>query len=268
MKKVKQLLVVVSMFLIVGSFTTVAQTGNAVTDAAKKEKQKLDKDKVKVKDKAKDKMKDKSDQVKGDAVNFTDANKDKLRVLNEKLEKASTDEERKKIKEEIAHLMKTMKKDGQAKVDVAKSDAQAEIDAAKNDANDKVDAMSNDDGSVTSVNDAKNNNASVKATELGKARMDEAKAKLAAKEKDLTAKEDLVRRGRARIASAKERLATAIANGDLTEDQIAKNQAKIDRAEAGIEKLEASIQEGKEAYARQKNSLSKVFDNKYSTINQ
>jgi len=278
MRKVKQLLVIAGLFVFAASFTAQAQDTDVLKSEAKKEldkeKDKV-KDKVKDKDKAKDKVKEKKDamkddakdktgQVKGDATSFTDLQNEKIKVLEEKLKKARTDKERQEIKEMIAQEMKSGKKDAEGKVDDAKSDFTTNVNDAKNDANDKVDAATKEDGSTASQNDGNgiaNDNVVIKATELGIAKRDDAKAKLAQKEKDLVGKEELVKNGRARIASAKERLAAAIASGELTEDQIKEKQAKIDRAEAGIDKLEKSINGGKAAYARQKTSLSKLYDN-------
>jgi len=272
MKKIKQLLVIAGIFIFVGSFTAQAQTGTNVKDAVKKEQKNLDQKKDKVKDKAKDKakdkmkekqddasaaVKDKTDQIKGDAAGYSDAKNDKIKILEDKLKKARTDKERQEIKKMIEQEMKTAKKDAGGKVDDAKDDFTTNVNDAKNDAIDKADAVSKGGNDAAVSND----NVVVKATELGRAKRDGAKAKLAEKEKDLEDKEELVRRGRARIASAKERLAAAIANGDLTEDQIKEKQGRIDRAEAGIDKLEGSITGGKAAYARQKASLSKLYDN-------
>lgn len=274
MRKIKQLLVIAGVFVFAASYTAQAQDTDVLKSKVKKEQKKLDQEKDKVKDKtkdkAKDKMKEKEDavndkagQVKGDAASYTDVKNDKMKILQEKLKKARTDKERQEIKKMIEQEMKSGKKDAAGKMDDAKNDAQTKIDAAKDDV--KNDAIIKDDASVTGQNDGNgtaSDNVVIKATELGLAKRDGAKAKLAEKEKDLESKEELVRKGRARIASAKERLAAAIASGDLTEDQIKAKQAKIDRAEAGINKLEGSITGGKAAYARQKASLSKLYDNK------
>lgn len=275
MKKIKQLLVVAGIFIFVGSFTAQAQTGNTLKDAAKKEQKNLEQEKDKVKDKAKDKakektdamtgaVKDKTDKIKGDAAASASLDNDKIKILEEKLKKARTDKERQEIKKMMAQEMNKAKKDAGGKMDDAKSDAQAKIDDAKKDASDKAGAISKDDGSQASKNDGNGitkDKVVTKATVLGRAKLDDAQARLGQKEKDLEAKSDLVKSGRARIASAKGRLAAAIATGDLTEDQIAEKQGKIDRAEAGINKLETSINGGKAAYAKQKASLSEVYQN-------
>ena len=276
MKRVKQLLVIASIFIFAASFTAQAQDVGALKKEVKKENQKLDQEKDKVKDKAKDKMKDKdkmkekkdatkgivkdkTGQVKADVAGDSDDKTDTMELLAEKLKKAKTDKERQEIKKMIEQEMKSGKKDAGDQLDDAKSDAQTKIDAAKND------VITKGDGSTAAQNDgngSSNDKVVIKATELGRAKREDAKAKLDKKERDLADKTELVKRGRARIASAKERLAAAIANGELTEDQIAEKQRKIDRAEAGINKLEGSITGGKAAYARQRASLSKLYDNK------
>ena len=264
MKKIKQLLVIVGIFMFVGSFTAQAQTGNTLKDAAKKEQKNLEQEKDKVKDKAKDKakektdamtgaVKDKTDKIKGDAAASAGLDTDNIKILEEKLKKARTDKERQEIKKMMAQEMKK-----------AKKDAGGKMDDAKKDASDKAGAISKDDASQASKNDGNatvKDNVVTKATVLGRAKLDDAQARLGQKEKDLESKSDLVKSGRARIASAKGRLAAAIATGDLTEDQIAEKQGKIDRAEAGINKLETSINGGKAAYAKQKASLSEVYQN-------
>ncbi|MBL4663034.1 MAG: hypothetical protein JKY22_05665, partial [Flavobacteriaceae bacterium] len=167
------------------------------------------------------------------------------------LKKARTNKERQEIKRMIAQEMKKAKNDANGKLDDAKSDAAGKVVAVTKDGG--PDIVKNDGNSATS------DNVVSKGTELGRAKWNDAKAKLAQKEKDLIGKETLVAKGRARIASAKKRLAAAIASGNLTEDQIAKKQAMIDRAETGVDKLEDSIKGGKTAYAKQKASLSKVY---------
>jgi hypothetical protein len=190
---------------------------------------------------------------------------DNIAILEEKLKKAKTDKERKEIQKMIATEKKKLgQNDSDAATVMTGNDSDGSGGKPKID-----DGGNSNETSATAPTTGGDNNDydenegkedALKGKARGIAKANAAKAKLTKKEDDLAKKMELVRNGRARIARAKERLALAIAKGDLTEDQIAKKQAMIDRAVAGIDTLEASINGGKAAYAKQRATLSKVFD--------
>ena len=273
MKSIKKIVLVAGLLLFAGNFAVSAQKLSDSKEGLKKEQEKIkqDKDQAKEKiknekDKMKNEIKDKKGVMKSDAdakvdegndaaTSYSDVKDGKMKILEEKLKKARTDKER----EEIMKMIEAEKKGAKRDDDVAKNNSDADVtnkeESATSATLDKGNAKDNGQGNAYGKDKAE-----LKGRDFGLARADAAKAKLVKKEADLAKKEELVKNGRARIANAKKRLAVAIAGGKLTEDQIAQKQAAIDRAESGINKLEASINGGKAAYAKQKATLSKVYD--------
>ena len=282
MRKSRNIIWVITLLMFVSTQNNFAQDTGALTDEIKKEQSKLDQDKGQLTDKAKDKMKQDKDKMKqekekmkekrdatkdemkeikaakkedmkeakSDAKAFTDLKEDKMKLLMEKLEKASTEKEKQEIMKMIEAEKKGMKGD----------DGSSDAATSKGKPVTNSDATTATGSSDANDYDEKEGKGEVlKGKEFGIAKANDARAKVEKKEKDLANKELLVRNGRARIAAAKERLATAIAEGKLTEDQIARKQQAIDRAEAGIDKLEASINSGKEVYAKKKATLSDMY---------
>ena len=272
MRKLKQLLLVLGVFMFVGGTALQAQDVKSVTGAVKKQEKELQ-DK---KDKEAAKLKEKGNTVKGDANAAYDdakggtmsggATNEKIEILREKLSKARTDKERQEIKKMIEREMKVAKKDAGGKIDDAKNDASTAIGNAKDDANASISASREDSDAVTGIvtndgNGTASSDVVGKEINKGRARSKAARAKISKGEKDLAQKMALVENGRARIAAAKERLAAGKADGSFSEDQIVKKQATIDKVEARVDRLEKSINNGKTVYAKQKASLNTLVEN-------
>lgn len=276
MRKVNNIIWVITLLIFVAVGNTYAQDTGALTDEIQKEKANLDQEKEKMKEKGKGEMKQERKRLqekkkemkgamkkekegmkkgmgkgkgegKGKATSFADLQQDEMKLLEEKLKKAKTEKE----KNEIMKMIEAKKKG--AKGDASTGTVKGE---PKSDDNSATSATGRDDNDY---DEEEGKGDVLKGKERGIAKANNAKAMVEKKEKDLDDKQELVRKGRERIAAAKDRLAVAIAEGKLSEDEISQKQAVIDRAEAGIDKLEASITSGKEVYAKKKATLSDMY---------
>ncbi len=287
MRNFKNIFWVITLMMFVAMGNVYAQNTGNLTDKVQQEKTELDQEKDKIKEKGegkmkqerkrlqekKEKMKGKADKEKaemkkgmgkgkGEAKSYTDLSDDEMKLLEEKLAKAQTEKER----QEIMKMIEAKKKKKGGRGDVSKDDAStgSATGSATESATGKPKADDNGNTTVTGRDDDDYDEKEGKSDvvmdrDYGIAKANDAKAKLEKKEKDLEVKQVLVRKGRERIAAAQERLEAAKAEGNLSESAIASRQAAIDRAAARIDKLEASIRSGKEAYAKNKAKLSDMY---------
>ncbi len=189
--------------------------------------------------------KDRADKMKEDAkdeVNTLTSDAEATKAEYEaKLKQAGSEEEVKEIKDEMEEA-----------VGNAKSDAEAEVKDAK-------DGVKNEMKDGVTRGEAVKDEAKLKGKDWGKKRVSDAQANIDKKTDQLTAKEEMVKNGRLRVAAAKEKISTMLEKGEITQAQYDEKAASIKRVELNLDKLENSINEGKSTYQRQKETLSKVY---------